>query len=965
MPQHPEISQEFVDELLSLSDREQKANFLREADLLNADGLDRLLDEADRLLGSDPDKAEGLAKLCIRLADHANAPAAVPRANYICAGVSNLSGDLETDLHLTSVAYEEYIALGMNFEALRTNVGRMTALVHLGHYKEALNIGQTILDTLNGEGEVEVTPTQQQTKLLTALVQQNRAACLDHMASYEEALDSYATSEELYRNLGMTERIADVSTNRGVILSLLGRASEALAAHKEAAQTYEGTGATIAYALALHNIGEVYLRQANYVHGLSTLEQVRRLYGSHKELAYNHILVLDIADGYMALNMYSEALDAYREAEHLLQNAGIAHDHARALWGVGSASIAKGELEEAELALAKAARLFEEAGNMSLFSGVLLEQVSLLEICGENQEALATARRALELVSDHDWPIQRFYAHLRLAGLLLPDTANAELHLLEAQHIVKRLSLRQLRYQLDERFGRLRRIQGRDEEAQELFETAIKEIESLRGNVVQDVMRSSFLRDKTTAYEELLHLYLDQDSEEGTRNAFIVAERAKSRSLVDLLTGVAIRDSTSTDPELQERLQDLQADLNAVYSRLLHAEEGTRKMTFSPLNDRATELEQEISRLWLQAAASATASDLPAFSSPLETTVETAPPGVTLVAYHTVGEEVLAFVTTQDSIRVVRHLSTISKVQQLLQQLTVQWERVQAGGRLTHRRARLLEKSAQRVLGALYDELAAPLEELIGEDSLSSEPYTLANLTVVPHGLLHQVPFHALFDGERHLLERFEISYAPSATVYAICQERTSQDLSNPGKSLVMGVEDPTIPNATGEAHTVAEHLTGAEVRVGSQATVTALYEEASGCDILHLACHGLFRNDNPMFSSLKLDDGWAMAADALKLDLDGALVTLSACESGKSEVIGGDEILGLTRAFLGAGAATLAVSLWLVQDETTAELMDAWYRRLRGGVGRSSALREAQLEIKDRYPHPYYWAPFVLIGSR
>lgn len=119
------------------------------------------------------------------------------------------------------------------------------------------------------------------------------------------------------------------------------------------------------------------------------------------------------------------------------------------------------------------------------------------------------------------------------------------------------------------------------------------------------------------------------------------------------------------------------------------------------------------------------------------------------------------------------------------------------------------------------------------------------------------------------------------------------------------------------------------------------------------------------MFSSLKLDDGWVTAADALQLDLNGALVTLSACESGRSEVIGGDEIIGLTRAFLGAGAATLAVSLWLVQDETTAELMDAWYGRLRDGIGRASALREAQLEIKDRYPHPYYWAPFVLIGKR
>ena len=134
---------------------------------------------------------------------------------------------------------------------------------------------------------------------------------------------------------------------------------------------------------------------------------------------------------------------------------------------------------------------------------------------------------------------------------------------------------------------------------------------------------------------------------------------------------------------------------------------------------------------------------------------------------------------------------------------------------------------------------------------------------------------------------------------------------------------------------------------------------------MLHLACHGMFRSDNPMFSSLKLHDGWLTAADALSLDLEGALVTLSACESGRGSVVGGDEVLGLVRAFLGAGAATLVVSLWLALDETTASLMENWYGRVRGGEGQTAALRAAQLEVKERHLHPYYWAPFILVGKR
>jgi CHAT domain-containing protein len=94
-------------------------------------------------------------------------------------------------------------------------------------------------------------------------------------------------------------------------------------------------------------------------------------------------------------------------------------------------------------------------------------------------------------------------------------------------------------------------------------------------------------------------------------------------------------------------------------------------------------------------------------------------------------------------------------------------------------------------------------------------------------------------------------------------------------------------------------------------------------------------------------------------------LVTLSACESGRGTVLLGDEVIGLPRAFLGAGAASVVVSLWLVQDETTVTLMTHWYRQLRERMGRAASLRAAQEVLRERYPHPYYWAPFVLIGQR
>jgi CHAT domain-containing protein len=115
----------------------------------------------------------------------------------------------------------------------------------------------------------------------------------------------------------------------------------------------------------------------------------------------------------------------------------------------------------------------------------------------------------------------------------------------------------------------------------------------------------------------------------------------------------------------------------------------------------------------------------------------------------------------------------------------------------------------------------------------------------------------------------------------------------------------------------------------------------------------------------LELADGWLTAADLLTLDLEDAFVTLSACESGRSRVTGGDELIGLARAALLAGAATVVVSGWRVEDATTARLMDALYAGIAAGQSRTASLREAQLGIRSHLPHPWHWAAFFICGKR
>ena len=959
-----EIEADLLSELWALPTLEQRLVFLDSAGLLDADGLDRLLDLAERLVHADPGEAQRLAVLCADVADHADAPAAVPRASYIRLMTYVENGEFDAALRMAETAYEGYLFLGKNLEALRTYVGRMSIFSEWGRYQEALDTGQLILDNLNGACELHMRPTEQQSNLLTALVHQNRGICFERIGRYDEALGAYAVAEERYRALGMTERLGEILDNRGGIFLHLGRGNEALAAHEAAAAVFADAGLSLPHAIALSNIGEAHRHLANYTRALGAFEQARRLHGSLDALVEKSSLSLDMANAYLELNLYSEALASYRETNELLRGMGLAHHRAQALWGMGVALAAHSRFEEAEEALGEAADLFAAADNAPLLSGVTLERASLMAIRGDREAALDTARRALSLVSGGEWPVQRVYAHLRLADLLLPDATEAEPHLLAASHLAEHMALPQVRFRLNERLGHLRRLQGRDEEARTLLEAAVAEIERLRGTVTQDAMRVSFLRDKVAPYEDLLLLHVAQGDEESLWRAFAVAEKAKSAALVDLLTGFTERGpATAIDPELDKQLLSLQADLNATYNRLFsftgYKDEHERPV--NGLRKRAAELEEKISRLRLRVPSS------DPFTTPISSAdVREQLPSddVVLLAYHVSENEIMAFVNAGNNMRIVRNLGPVTVVAQLLQQLSIQLDRFRAGPEFAGRHMPLLERAAQRVLACLYDVLVAPVEALLQEvDTRTTDGAGVpGKLVMVPHGLLHQIPFHALFDGERYLLERFEISYAPSARVYSLCQEQAWQ---RAGKALVMSVADPLIPAVEEEARAVAQYLPGAEVLSDEQATSAALWSAASGCSILHLACHGLFRADNPMFSSLKLHDGWLTAAEVMRLDLAGALVTLSACESGRNEVFAGDEPIGLTRAFLGVGASTLVVSLWLVQDEATASLMKKYYERLRGNVGPAEALRAAQLAIKDEYSHPYYWAPFIAVGKR
>jgi CHAT domain-containing protein len=135
---------------------------------------------------------------------------------------------------------------------------------------------------------------------------------------------------------------------------------------------------------------------------------------------------------------------------------------------------------------------------------------------------------------------------------------------------------------------------------------------------------------------------------------------------------------------------------------------------------------------------------------------------------------------------------------------------------------------------------------------------------------------------------------------------------------------------------------------------------------VLHIAAHGQYRIDQPDFSYIQLGDGQLLTDDLLQFDLSYELVTLSACETGRANVAAGDELIGLGRGFLYAGAGALVASLWRVDDTVTVQWMDKFYGALQSGQSKAAALRFASLNILGEQPglHPAFWGAFQLIGN-
>jgi CHAT domain-containing protein len=327
------------------------------------------------------------------------------------------------------------------------------------------------------------------------------------------------------------------------------------------------------------------------------------------------------------------------------------------------------------------------------------------------------------------------------------------------------------------------------------------------------------------------------------------------------------------------------------------------------------------------------------------------PADAVLVEYFVARDEILVFVISHNAATVRRHLCTLSQVQALNDQLRLNLDKFLIGDEYVRQYEKALQQTVEQCLDKLYCLLIQPIENLLDG----------AHLIVVPHDTLHYVPFHALRDRGQYLIDRFTVSYAPSASVWWCCMK--SEPVQS-GSATIIGVPDHRAPLIADEVNRLYEMLPDARLFYGARATRHVISQEVTKSHCVHFASHVIFRPDQPMNSSLTLADGALTAMDLYSMKCHTNLVTLSGCNSGMSTLAEADELLGLIRGFLCAGARSLILSLWPVNDRATLLFMKTFYAAWLGGRTKSQALREAACTVRDEHPHPYFWAPFFLAGD-
>jgi CHAT domain-containing protein len=907
-----------------------------------------------------------------------------------------------------------HYALGDLERALRYHTRSLELAAAVGDHRTRGNALGNIASVYKDTGEFAAAAEYYERALETRALTGDRrgeAADLNNLGLVRESLGDLQGAETTFRHAlelnrldGRERAAANNLTNLANLATRRGRYDEALDLYNEALAQRIKTGDRQGEALDLQNIGLLHLSWGDYPAALRSLQasltileelgitiwcaEVRadiaavhtamgHLQSARTELTQaiaeaggdeylGPALAMQRADLLTELNEFEQAAELYREAEAGYERLADATGQAEAEAGLGYLLLTREDYDAAEEAFGRALRVNERVGDARPAAIARLRLGDVRFLRGDTAAARATYEEALAAYQAFGDAVGAAVTLGALADLDLESGvfSRAEARYTAALAYLEGKPAAPVSWQLRLGRGLALRGQGRLDEAVGELQVALDEVETIGASLPIAERRYGYMEDKWRVYAELARTELDR---ERVAAAFEMSERMRARQLVDLLargrTDARSPDVTLVHEEesLRRQITLLSDQLYASFRTAVSLREAQPTAELADLQESLASARERYARLLVELEESRP-EYAALFSGSVAAVADVQrllPAGAAFVEYLVSDDWTIAFVVTSDGTTGLKLPIDGATVRQLIRFLR---------GTLGPGDEDDLWRTPLR---RLYRELIAPLEAAGLLDGLRT-------LVFAPHAELHYLPFQALLrpapDGERFLIESYDIAYTPSASVWAEFARRDSA--VEAGGTLAMAPQPDALANSAAEVERISSGDTLAEVIVGPRATEGVFRKLAPERRVLHLATFGVLNTRNPLFSHIQLNpdetsDGRLEVHEVFGMQLNADLLVLSACETGlgsglRHDVPPGDDWVGLVRAFLYAGARSVVASLWTVDDRATAALMERFYAGLESGRSKAGSLADAQRASLREPGHvnPFYWAAFQLSGG-
>lgn len=821
--------------------------------------------------------------------------------------------------------------------------------------------------------------------------------------NFDKALDNLAKAIGIYREIGDSANVAICLNDRGRIYFLnLDNYSKAVENQQQALQNFQTQQNIEGSAEVLQNLAQSHERLANYQLALNYQTQALKLAEQLEDTSRVALSKHLLANVFWKMGNYEQALRYEKQAQQNFMKTDNLKLQSVSLVTEGLILMSLGSLEDAIAKEQQAMELSKQINDRQDMANIHKNLGLIYRAQSRWQDALQQFQQAIqidELIDSKrglgygyrdigsiylqqartDEALSYFHKALNISKeifdgrneaqclyeigriyLFLENVKSALDTLTLAVQKAKDLFIPEVEWRSRRLIGQLYRENRDWEQSITAYHASLAIIETMRSQIKVEEFKSGFIDDKLNVYYDLVNLFL-QLNQPG--RALEIVERAKSRNFIDLLANRDIKFSGKVSEEKLNQGKQLENEIRRVQneiSRLIvKGDNITRpeQENLVTLNKKLEDLKKQYQEFLIELKTqNAELAEMVTVEPPdIDSIKNLLPDSVIMLEYFYAENKFYTWAVTNRQIvakqRDLQESELIAEVDTL-------------------RKALQEQKSIVHISHQLYQLLIEPFETEINHQN---------HIIIVPHGILHYLPYAALLDNkQQYLIERFSISLAPSATVLKICMDKGQSFISNRAWTPdILAFGNPDLNNPQLELPFAEKEIESIQLlypKVKSffdhQATETKFKQSCEIPNMILLSCHGEFDAANPLFSSLLLtadeqNDGRLTALEIFELNMNAYLVAMSACETGLAKVNVGDEVIGLSRSFIYAGSSSLLSSLWKVDDLATAVMIKRFFRYLKEGEMRARALQKAMALVRTQINvHPVYWAAFNITGD-